>query len=158
MCPAFIGLQCNVAVSDTSNPKGVFFMIKEPFKYYYRSCLLLVLVLCFPVSLLLLFRIYKIFIKNQPAIDPQCQSIAMKIGKNLLVVSQLFSVLSVIAIGGVVFILINNLVAVWGNVPIYVGGVLVAIFLMTIFPAILFIELSQISYRKMILNNMQSDS
>ena len=115
---------------------------KEPFRIYYRVCLLAALFLAFPISLLLGLRIFNIFIKDQPAIHPKCNNAGIKIGCFLLTASKFFLSIVLLVLVGTVFLYFKG--AGMSGVPLGLS----LIPLVIVFPlAIIFIELSQIKFR-----------
>ena len=121
-------------------------MAPEPFKFYYRACLLLVLIFCMPLSLCLIYRIYKIFIGKQPAIYPDCENTGLKIGKVLLFCSKLFVILFAAVLIGTIFLFFTTSPGGLSGVPAAMAFSLIPLFL---FPSIAFIELSQINHRRL---------
>ncbi|WP_372881421.1 hypothetical protein [Psychromonas sp.] len=126
-------------------------MEHEPFKIYYRVCLFLVFLPCLPLSLILVYRMYKIFIEKQPAIFPDCENVGIKIGKFLLLCSKLFLFLFVVVLIGTIILASTSSGGDLSGVP---AGLALLLAIVSAFIAIIFIELSQINYRK--LNSMKS--
>lgn len=120
-------------------------VIKEPHKYYYRLCLLLILLTLPPVSLILLYPLYKIFVKKQPGIFPGKSDGMVTLGRVLLVLSQI----------GLIIALILAIMTIYGTM-VHLdgkGGTMLHVLLvggpayLLIPVGLLIIELAQIKYR-----------
>ena len=128
------------------NEKNINDIKKEPYKIYYRVCLIFLCVILPPLILVLGYRLYKIFITRQPAIYPDCDNIGLKIGKALLIASKIFLFLFMVILSIILFLASSGKYDSLNGIP---AGIVLAPGFYLLLIAIPLIELSQISHRKL---------
>ena len=135
----------NQLLAKTSNESSVTKRKNDSFKIYYRVVLLIVLIAGLPFSLLLLPRIKNVFSKKQPIFHPECRNIGVKIGKIFLLISECISFLAIATVIGTIILILINASGGLSGVPAALAIVLATV---TMYPAVIIIELSQINYWK----------
>ncbi|XKH00837.1 hypothetical protein LG325_12190 [Marinobacter nauticus] len=118
----------------------------EPFRIYYRVCLIASCLLFFPLSLILLsYRVYRVFWQKEPAIYPDCNNWGLKIGKFFLVLSKILVCLYPVAL--VITMLMADGSGSVSGVP---AALILAMGLLLMPLVVGLIEISQINHRKFI--------
>lgn len=116
----------------------------EPYRFYYRMCLIVAFLGVFPLSIVLLGpRMYKVFWVGEPAIYPECDNLLIKIGKAFLFITRLLIFLFPVAL------VVTMFVAETGGA----SGIPAAMFLAAAFllipVAVVLVEVAQIRHRKL---------
>ena len=119
---------------------------REPFKIYYRACLIFLVILMPALLLLLGIRLYKIFLKGQPAIYPDCQNLGISIGKFFLGSSAFFLVLFILAVVATFVLAYTSSSGAISGVP---AGMVAIPGMISLLLAVPFLEFSQINHRKL---------
>lgn len=102
------------------------------------------LIVGLPFSLPLLYRLYRVHIDKQPAIDPDCNNFGLKLGKAILWLSKLMLIASgAVYVGTLVYASAGS-----GSASGVPGAIVLILAFLCMLAAVLFIELSQISYRR----------